>query len=183
MGVLPQLLIGSASGLVRSDGVHVLRCSNYMTRRVTHGHCRHGTLSPTYIAWRGMWARCTNPNNQDFHSYGARGIKVCERWKMFENFLADIGEKPSRLLSLDRIDNDGNYELGNVRWATAEQQVKNRRPLPTTQWISFDGAHHNVAEWARLLGIKEVTLRARLRLGWSIKRALTSPIRHYQNIA
>lgn len=91
-----------------------------------HGHKRHGQRTPTYNSWRGMLARCGNPRNNRYINYGARGIVVCERWLRFENFLTDMGERPCGL-SIDRIDNNGNYEPGNCRWATASQQTANQR--------------------------------------------------------
>ncbi len=90
-----------------------------------HGHAA-GSRSRTYIAWRGMKQRCSNPNLKDWPRYGGRGIKVCERWQRFENFLADMGECPEGLW-LDRVDSNGNYEPGNVRWATFAEQVHNQR--------------------------------------------------------
>lgn len=97
--------------------------------RTKHGHAREdkGDRHPLYRTWQGMRERCRDPGNVSYKYYGGRGITVCERWESFENFLADMGEKPSPDLTLDRIDNDGNYEPGNCRWATPEQQTKNRR--------------------------------------------------------
>jgi hypothetical protein len=94
------------------------------TMATTHGAC----LSPEHIAWKGLIGRCENPRNPVFKYYGGRGITVCERWrKSFANFLVDMGRKPSMAHSIDRIDNDGNYEPGNCRWATQSEQTSNQQ--------------------------------------------------------
>lgn len=98
-----------------------------------HGETRNGSSSPEYKAWRSMKDRCLNPNHARFDLWGGRGITVCQRWMLFDNFLQDMGHKPSPDLTLDRTDNDGNYEPGNCRWATWRQQRKNQRKLPRTK--------------------------------------------------
>jgi hypothetical protein len=93
---------------------------------VTHGCHR----TPEYVAWQGIIQRCLNPNNKSYDNYGGRGIQVCDRWvESFEKFLADMGEKPEpkELYSIDRINNDGDYEPSNCRWATRDQQLGNQR--------------------------------------------------------
>ena len=92
-----------------------------------HGHTIAGKVSPAYRTWKGMWQRCSNPKSSSFKSYGGRGISVCTRWEIFENFFEDMGHPPVGR-SLDRINNDGNYEPGNCRWATQKEQVNNQRP-------------------------------------------------------
>lgn len=95
--------------------------------RITkHGHMGRGAASPTYRSWLSMIQRCTNPKVAGFDGYGGRGIRVCLRWRSFENFLADMGERPDGR-SIDRIDNDGDYERGNCRWATRSEQQRNKR--------------------------------------------------------
>ncbi len=92
----------------------------------THGHHKNGKPSPTYKSWQSMKQRCDNPKSTGFEYYGGRGIKVCERWNKFNNFLEDMGERPEGL-TLDRKDVDGNYELPNCKWASDAEQGANRR--------------------------------------------------------
>ena len=92
---------------------------------------------PEYYIWHGMLTRCYKPSSNGFHNYGGRGIKVCERWRTFANFFADMGERPSPKLTLDRINNDGDYEPGNCRWATWKEQYANKR---RTAWNKLTAA-------------------------------------------
>lgn len=112
---------------------------------------QHGmSKTRTYAIWNGMLERCTNPNATGYKYYGGRGIKVCERWRTFENFYADMGERPSPKHSIDRKDNDGNYEPGNVRWATSFQQARNRS---NSVKVLVDGVQVPVHEAAETLGV------------------------------
>lgn len=134
-------------------------------------YSRHGMIHRSeYGIWYQMIQRCTNPRTLNFERYGGRGITVCERWRVFVNFFADMGERPSPQHSIDRIDNNGNYEPGNVRWASTKQQSLNSS---RNVWLTHDGETRTVCQWAAHIGINKETLRERLQRGWSVDRALT----------
>jgi hypothetical protein len=116
------------SGRQKSCGC--LKRETTIARSTTHGLSKH----ELYYTWKNMWQRCTNPNNPKYPRWGGRGIKVCERWRLFENFLADVGERPPGM-TLDRRDNDGDYSPGNWRWATPAEQAANTRNLKLTPVI------------------------------------------------
>lgn len=115
-----------------------------------------------------MLSRCRNPNVTNYRWYGGRGVGVCERWLTFRNFLADMGSRPPDS-TLDRIDNNGNYEPGNCRWASQPEQHRNTSKVKK---LTYDGATRTMIEWAEQLGLSYTVLRARLRRGWPIERAL-----------
>ena len=129
----------------------------------------------TYRSWSECRQRCENPNNRKWPSYGGRGIKVCARWASFANFLADMGERPDGH-SLDRINNDGDYEPNNCRWATPSEQARNRRSSHT---LTAFGETLTIAEWAERTGLKHHTIAWRInKLGWTAERALSTPLRY-----
>lgn len=188
-----RLLVVGFGGRRKRARVWLCRCS-CGTTRVVYGshlvqgntrscgcysadfHRKHGRShkgDSTYDTWDAMKQRCSNPNNRAYHNYGGRGITVCQRWLTFENFLADMGERPEHR-SLDRIDNDRNYEPGNCRWATKRQQENNTR---RNVILEYQGTKKTVTEWARALGICPSTLRLRLWRGWDTERALSHPAR------
>ena len=126
-------------------------------------------------AWRGMINRCESPKNKQYKDWGGRGIKVCDRWKDFDLFVEDVGPRPSPEYQLDRIDNDGDYEPGNVRWATRAEQSRNRR---STRLITINGRTMCQKDWAIENGISEEAVRQRVVRGWDPVRAVTQPPRH-----
>jgi hypothetical protein len=148
-----------------------------------HPQYRHGlTDTPEFVAWQSMIQRCTNPEAKAYPRYGGRGITVCERWLVwFENFLDDVGYRPSRDHSLDRYpDKNGNYESGNVRWATRQEQQNNQR---SNRLVVYHGRQMTLAEAIRISDGKVTRTIAKYRLakGWSVDLALDVPrMRHYQ---
>jgi hypothetical protein len=119
-----------------------------------------------------MRARCLNPNTRFYSDYGGRGITICREWDSFEQFLADMGPRPTVGHELDRINNDGPYASWNCRWATKAEQSRNRRNNVFLEW---NGERKTLAEWVRAVDVPEATLRRRLRDGWPIERVLGTP--------
>jgi len=161
------------SGDSRSCGCLAREMAAAVTRaRSTHGHAGRSNgkaaPSPTYVSWYSMVKRCLNPTSSRYDKYGARGISVCERWRAFENFLADMGERPTGT-SLDRIDVNGNYGPGNCRWATPRQQARN---TTRNHRVSFRGETLTVIEWAEGVGVSGSSMWRRLKR-WPVERALT----------
>lgn len=144
-----------------------------------HGHARlTSPQHPLYDTWLNMNQRCSNPKNPGYPNYGGRGISVCRAWRdSFERFLVDVGERPSKDHSLDRIDNDGHYEPGNVRWATRVRQNRNAR---SNRILEFNGQAMCVNAWAERLGISTRTLQGRLRRGWPTEKALAAPVQTHK---
>jgi hypothetical protein len=144
--------------------------------KTTHGHSRHGKITPEFQAYRSMMARCYRRTNNRFSEYGGRGITVCGRWKGdFAAFLADVGHRPSPRHSIDRTNNDGNYEPSNVQWATKQKQGRNKR---NNVAVVAHGRKMTLVEAASQFGVPYSTLKARIvYYGWSHDRAISEPVR------
>lgn len=143
-------------------------------RRVRMATLNAKSKTTEYRTWRSMLQRCNNPRRPEYPRYGGRGIKVCERWHIFDNFLSDMGPKPSADLSIERINNDKGYEPGNCCWATAYTQTRNRDS--GNRFITFNGKTLMVTEWARSIGLSPAGMYNRLRRGWLLTDALTTPL-------
>ena len=155
------------------------KLEDYRRSGKPHPRFKHGDggtqPAPEWVCWVSIKGRCLNPKDPAYPDYGGRGICICERWlSSYEDFLVDVGRKPSPQHTLDRIEVNGNYEPGNVRWATRLEQARNRR---NSLYIEHDGQRLCLAEWAEKTGIKNWTIRARLRSGWSVGRALTDSVK------
>jgi hypothetical protein len=161
-----------------SGGCGCKRGAKISAGKVVHGHALSSARTPEYQAWAAMRGRCKYPSCDRYPHYGGRGIKVCDRWEdSFQAFLDDVGPKPSPSHSLDRIDVNGNYEPGNVRWATPKQQMLNKR---TTVRVTIDGETKTLVEWLSIYGLTRVQYQDRIRCGWSPEKAITTPMRHYK---
>lgn len=135
---------------------------------------KHGMRNTRiYRIWVGMKSRCADPS---LPNYGQKGITVCKRWGKFENFYADMGDVPPGM-TIDRVDNTKGYSKANCRWATKTTQSVNRT---CTKFVTFRGETLCVSHWARRLGIRQDTLSYRLRKGWPIEKALTTPVKEYK---
>lgn len=159
------------SGHLRSGNTKSCGCLSRDT--TTARNIRHGmTGTRVYRIWEHIHKRCSNPNHEDYENYGGRGIKVCDRWKSFENFYADMGVPPTDTHSIDRRDANGDYSLENCRWATSVEQANNRRSTP---YLELNGVRKSRMDWSRELGISPGTIKARQRLGWTDEMILTTP--------
>jgi hypothetical protein len=142
-----------------------------------HPQYRHGmTDTPEFMAWQSMIQRCTNSDSQAFSRYGAAGVKICDRWmESFENFLSDVGQRPSPDHSIDRWpDNDGDYEPANVRWATRLEQQNNLR---SNRLVVYHGVEMSLANAVRASrgNVTRTIAKYRLARGWSVDAAMDTP--------
>lgn len=155
-------------------------CGCYNRERSSLKHTKHGEVvgdikSVEYSVWSQLKARCNNPKNSRFAMYGGRGISVCERWNEFGNFLEDMGRRPGKSYSLDRIDNNKGYSPDNCKWSTPHEQMTNRT---ITRFVSMNGEKVPLATLAKQHNIPANTLRFRILKGWDIDEALNKPVRY-----
>ncbi len=138
---------------------------------------KHGLYNTTeYYIWQHLRNRCNNPKDARYNRYGGRGIKVCPSWNSsFESFYADMGPRPSRKHSIERIDNDGDYEPSNCRWDTIKNQSRNRS---NNFKITYNGETKCLVDWSELLNLNYFLLHDRLKSGWSPEKAFTTPLKH-----
>lgn len=175
--VMSQSLV---KGSTRSCGCYGREVASEIGRRArtTHG------LSKTteYCIWSNLRDRCHNPNGDAYKDYGGRGIKVCSRWDDFSAFIADVGKRPSKRHTLDRINNDGNYEPGNVRWATRSEQNNNKR---SNRLVTYRGVTMTLNQALTVSGRKvdRMTATSRIRSGWTIDSALEMPPQRLAELA
>lgn len=142
----------------------------------THGKTARAIRkdSGEYWVWNMIVQRCRNPKVKNWMDYGGRGIDVCDRWLSFENFLADMGLRPSKAHSIERINNASGYRKDNCKWVTRLEQGKNKR---NNRLLTAFGKTQHLAEWSREYGIQHPTILHRIKAGWSIEAAVSSPVR------
>ena len=153
-----------SAGAVRSGSIRSCGCTRNAANRMSS--------SSEYRVWHDMKRRCYDTKRRDYKYYGGRSIIVCERWRSsFVNFFSDMGPKPFPGATIERIDNDGNYEKSNCKWATQEEQKKNTRNV---RKLTYNGETMSIGDWARKLGINRCTLRLRLDKGWPLEEVFSS---------
>lgn len=150
-------------------------CGCLLSETTTKNKTKHGLrYLPEYKTLMDMIARCYNPNNKHYHRYGGRGIRICQRWlNSKEDFIEDMGPKPTPKHSIDRIDVNGDYTPENCRWATSEEQNNNRRD---NHHIEYNGETKTASQWGRVFNIHPTIITGRLKLGWSIDEALNTKV-------
>lgn len=131
-----------------------------------------------YRRWLGIKRRCFNKNRPEYKNYGGRGISICDRWLSFYNFKEDMGSSYEKELSLDRIDNNGNYCKENCRWTDNRTQANNSRKVLNATKISYMGITDVVSNWAKYLGIKRRTISQRIKYGWPVEKILFEPVKN-----
>jgi hypothetical protein len=151
----------AVSGHTKSCGCFSLETT--VRRSTVHGHNRVKRRTAEYRAWANMHQRCSNEQVKNFNNYGGRGITVDPHWDSFENFIADLGPKPTPKHTLERIDNDLGYSKSNCRWATRREQANNTRD---NRLLTVDGVSQTLAQWARETNISPSALYRRFTSGW-----------------
>lgn len=151
-----------------------LRRDQNVKRWTKHGQAKTGRATRLYRTWSHMRLRCNSPKNQDYRYYGARGIRVCDEWNEYAAFEAwALANGYRKDLTIERIDNDGDYTPDNCAWVPRSVQARNRR---NNRRLDHDGRSLTIAEWAEVLGISAANIRNRLHMGWDVHRALTTPV-------
>ncbi len=150
-------------------------CGCMKTKMQSQKVTTHGlSKSSEYGIWRGMLTRCYSKNHPSYKNHGSRGIIICDRWKRFENFHFDMGNRPTDRHCIERVDNDGNYDPSNCVWATYKRQQNNRR---SNVHLTYNGLTMTISEWTDWLGMSHGLIESRLHLGWSVEKTLTTPKR------
>lgn len=163
---------GMVSGRSKSCGCLQIEIT---IARGKHQESGKGKTTAEYRAWCNMKTRCENPNTSHYKHYGGRGIVICERWaSSFENFLSDMGRRPSSKHSVERIDTDKNYEPSNCKWGTDLEQSNNTR---RNHFLEHDGKILTISQWSVVTGYRSGAILSRIRAGWSVERALTTPVK------
>ena len=165
-------------GVARSSSLPAkTRCAKcareQQAQKITiHGETINPKRSSLYNTWLSIRQRCNNPKHLSYKDYGGRGIKLCERWNSFDMFKLDVGEKPAPHMQINRIDNNGNYEPGNVEWATPSQNSNNRR---SSRLIEYKGKAMTLRAWCDELGLSYPLMKQRMVKKWDVEIAFTTP--------
>lgn len=153
--------------LIKGDSLSCGCVAARKESRVINYHKMSGTKA--YNSWTKMMERCLNPESRSYKWYGGRGILICERWADFRKFYADMGDPPSPIHSIGRIDNDGNYEPSNCRWETPSQQGKNKRGIV---WLTIGNKTQTIRQWSAEYGISENVVSSRKSRGWPLNEGI-----------
>lgn len=135
--------------------------------------------TPEYTSWESMKQRCNNPNNKHYKNYGGRGIKVCEEWNIFDKFLLDMGPRPEKGYSLDRIDVNGDYNKENCKWSSRHTQDRNRR---NSVYLKYKGETYILQDLANMVNIHQQTIQDRLKKGMTIEQAVSKQYKYKKNV-
>jgi hypothetical protein len=162
-------------GNLKSGSVSSCGCRHH-EKLTKHGMSKDKSVAHIYKRWVDMRQRCNNPKINRYNYYGGRGITICERWNEFTHFFEDMSGSFTPGMTLERIDSNGNYEPSNCIWADSTHQQNNKR---NNRKYMYEGKLLTIPQWSRNVGIMAGTLKSRLRYGWTIERALTTPNKSY----